>query len=143
MTDTDTAPSKPRIVVAADRSEHAEASLRRGAVEAECHGGELVVLRAWSYLNQPGPRFDPTFGEQQVRQEVGELVDRVLGDGRPADTTLSIVNDLPARAILDASKGAFMVIVGARGTGGFKGLLLGSVSRQVVDHAHCPVLVIR
>jgi nucleotide-binding universal stress UspA family protein len=53
------------------------------------------------------------------------------------------VNDLPARAVLEASEGAWMVVLGARGLGGFKGLLLGSVSQQVVHHAPCPVLIVR
>ena len=53
-----------------------------------------------------------------------------------------MVNDLPARAILGRADGAWLVVVGSRGLGGFKGLLLGSVSQQIVHHAPCPVLVV-
>ena len=55
---------------------------------------------------------------------------------------LQVVNDLPARALLEAGKGAWTLVLGSRGLGGFQGLLLGSVSQQVVHHAACPVLIV-
>jgi nucleotide-binding universal stress UspA family protein len=135
--------SGPRIVVALDRSEHSRQALRRGSIEAGDHDGRLEVLRAWTYLDQPGPGFDPNYGEAKVRDEVARTVDEVLGADRPANTTLLIVNDLPGRAILEAANGAFVVVLGARGVGGFAGLRIGSVSRHVVNHASCPVLIVR
>jgi nucleotide-binding universal stress UspA family protein len=47
-----------------------------------------------------------------------------------------------AKVLLEVSEGAAMVIVGSRGHGGFTGLLLGSVSANVAEHASCPVLII-
>jgi nucleotide-binding universal stress UspA family protein len=44
---------------------------------------------------------------------------------------------------MSAAEGAHLLVLGARGRGGFRGLLLGSVSDQMVHHAPCPVTVVR
>jgi nucleotide-binding universal stress UspA family protein len=54
-----------------------------------------------------------------------------------------VENESPASAILDAAEDADPVVVGSRGHGGFPGLHLGSVTTQVINHAPCPVLVVR
>jgi nucleotide-binding universal stress UspA family protein len=132
-----------RIVVAVDGSDPSRRALERAAIEARAHDTRLEVLRAWNYLDQRGPHFDPSYGDDTVRAELEQVVQEVLGDDRPEGTELLAVNDLPARAVLAASDDAWMVVLGARGLGGFKGLLLGSVSQQVVHHAPCPVLIVR
>jgi nucleotide-binding universal stress UspA family protein len=49
----------------------------------------------------------------------------------------------PSEVLIEASREATMLVVGSRGGGGFKGLLMGSVSTQCVHYSHCPVLVVR
>lgn len=58
-------------------------------------------------------------------------------------TTESIAGGRPAEALVEGSRRAELLVVGSRGLGGFRGLLLGSVSQQCVAHAHCPVVVVR
>jgi nucleotide-binding universal stress UspA family protein len=85
--------------------------------------------------------FDPDYGEATARADIEKVVTAVLGEDGPA-VSLRVENDLPTRALLSAAEGAWLLVVGSRGFGGFKGLLLGSVSQQVAHHAHCPVLIV-
>ena len=139
-------PSEParRVVVAVDGSPASRAALRRAAEEATAHDAALQVVLAWGLLEQPwGEEFDPRFDADRARRYLDDVVSTELGAGRPAATELHVVNSLPARAVLDAAEGAWVVVLGNRGLGGFRGLLLGSVSQQVVHHATCPVLIVR
>lgn len=137
------APARPRVVVAVDGSPASRLALRRAAEEAAAHGATLEVVLAWGLLDQPGGKdFNPQFDDHDARAVLDGIVTGELGDSRPDDVVLHVVNDLPARAVLAAAKGAWLVVLGNRGLGGFKGLLLGSVSQQVVHHAPCPVLIV-
>jgi nucleotide-binding universal stress UspA family protein len=139
----DPARDPARIVVGVDGSETSRLALRRAAVEATAHGARLQVVHAWNYLDQHGTQFDPHYGEAKATANAEQLVTDVLGSDRPADVVITVVNDHPTPALLGAAAGAFTLVVGARGLGGFKSLMLGSVSHHVVQHAPCPVLVVR
>jgi nucleotide-binding universal stress UspA family protein len=67
-----------------------------------------------------------------------------LGDegGGPVVKRLVVARD-PAKTLIEMSRESDLVVVGNRGHGGFKGLLIGSVSQQLLQHARCPVLVVR
>jgi nucleotide-binding universal stress UspA family protein len=86
--------------------------------------------------------FDPNYGEPTARADVEQILREEHDGAQLAVTSVRIEKDLPARAILAAAGGAWMVVVGSRGLGGFKGLLLGSVSQQVAHHAASPVLIV-
>lgn len=113
--------------------------------EAKLRGARLEIVLAWGLLDQPGvpeqARFNPAFGEDDARALIAAAVERV---GADPDVAVSLVPacDLPARALIAQARGADLVVVGARGLGGFRGLLLGSVSQQVVHHAPCPVVIV-
>ena len=68
-----------------------------------------------------------------------------LGDARSGVevTAVPVQGVTAAAALLDAAEGADLLVVGSRGLGGFTGLLLGSVSQQCVQHAGCPVVIVR
>ena len=127
------------VVVGVDGSEHARRALTWAAEEAKLRGARLRAVHVWSYLNQAGEAFDPTYGEDDAQRLLEETVAGVRDD---VETELVAVCDLPARGLLDAAQGADLLVVGARGMGGFGGLLLGSVSQQVVQHAPCPVVIV-
>lgn len=130
------------VVVGVDGSEGSQRALRWAAEEAGVRGAGLRVVYVWSYLNQTGKTFDPTYGEDDARRLLDEAV---AAAGIPAggiDVERKIVCDLPARGLLDSVADADLLVVGARGIGGFRGLLLGSVSQQVAQHAPCPVVIV-
>jgi len=133
------------IVIGTDGSPSAAAALRWAAREGRLRGLPVTALMAWGYLDQQG-EFDPHYGETAVRERLAAAVEATLGaDAADAagDVAQEVVCDLPARALLDASLGSDLVVVGARGLGGFRRLALGSVSDQVLHHATCPVAVVR
>ncbi len=130
-----------RIVVGVDESGGGRAALAWAVAEARRWEATLEVVLAWSYLVQPSSEFRPDFDAEAAE----ELLDRLLAEVDTAGVEIDrrIVNELPAPTLLAAADGADLVVVGARGLGGFTGLLLGSVSQQVVTHAACPVVVVR
>jgi len=136
--------STRRIVVGVDGSRASRCALRRAALEADAHDATLEVVTAWSLLDQvTGAPFDPLYGETSVRAQLEHLVRDEIGEDEARLIVLRPENDLPARALLAAAEGAWLVVVGSRGVGGFKGLLLGSVSTQLAHHSPCPVLIVR
>jgi nucleotide-binding universal stress UspA family protein len=82
------------------------------------------------------------FPAADVERSLAETVDEVLGVDRPADLRVKALSGPTVETLATASEGALMLIVGSRGYGGFSGLLLGSVSAKVTEHARCPVLVV-
>ena len=135
-----------RVVVGVDGSEHSSAALRWPAAEAQLRRATLQVVHAWhlpSLAYQAYVAPTPDEGRKVAVAALDDQLAVVLGD----PTDLSVVRDVregpAAQALIDAANGADLVVVGSRGHGGFAGLLLGSVSSQVVHHAPCPVVVVR
>ena len=137
------------ILVGHDGSKCAQEALGWAARLAARADMDLHVLRAWSLMTAPrpsswSPGYVPPLAEyeQAVRDE---LVRHVAAAGLdPAvRVTCHVVHTAPAQGMIAAAAGADLLVVGARGRGGFAGLLLGSVSDQVVHHAPCPVTVVR
>ncbi len=133
-----------RIVVGVDGSEGAQAALRWAAGEARLGPSRVRVITAWSYPLSPGYAGVPkdAFSEAATRT-LAEATKQVAGLLPDSQIETQVVEASPARALIEASKDADLLVVGSRGRGGFKGLLLGSVSLHCAHHAHCPVAIVR
>lgn len=134
-----------RFIVGVDGSAGSADALRWARREAELRGATVTALLAWNFLDQyhvdPETTFDPDYGDEDAQRALAAAVERALGS-RAGDVGTEVVCDLPATALLDASKDADLLVVGARGLGGFRGLVLGSVSQRCLEHAVCPVMVV-
>lgn len=141
---TESPTGRPRIVVGVDGSESSRAALRWAQRIGTVEHAQLDVVGAWEWPSLAGATIVPLDYSplQEIEKEVTAAVDEVFGPDRPADLRVRAVHGGAAHVLVEASRDALMVVVGSRGLGGFMGLLLGSVSRHVAEHARCPVLVV-
>lgn len=136
------------IVIGVDGSPTGDDALQWGVRHAERIGDDVVVIR----VVEPPAAF--VYGQMMVDTHVDpdalrtwaeEAMNEVLDLVR-AQTSVPIegrvIEGPPARSLCEAAEDAELLVIGSRGLGGFKGLLLGSVSHQVVTHARCPVVVV-
>ncbi len=142
----------PGIVVGVDGSDQSRRALGWAMREAAQHGVMLTVISVhhsparpatgiyWGVHTSHENSFDP----QLARTAVQEFVDGVASEigGTAPEVTVTIVTGDPAEELVRASHDADLLVVGARGSGGFARLLLGSVGSQVTHHASCPVVIV-
>ncbi|HEY4948292.1 MAG TPA: universal stress protein [Acidimicrobiales bacterium] len=132
--------SSHRIVVGVDGSENAERALEWAAAQADRTGAVLDIQTAY----EPGYTFiTKDEVKRTMERRVEEAAAHVAEVAPRVTTTGGTHEEAPAPALIEASDGADLLVVGSRGLGGFVGLLLGSVSVQCSHHAHCPVTIIR
>lgn len=130
-----------KIVVGIDGSEHSHRALAWAEQEAKLRGSTLYLVHSWQFpLPMAGLGGILPMDLEGASKEIIDEAKATLGDEVVVDT--EIANDSAGHALIRASEDAEMVVVGARGLGGFKGLLLGSVSQQVAHHARCPVVIV-
>lgn len=138
------------IVVGIDQSPRAHQALEWAMREAAIRQSDLIVLSIIPAMISPmtGGQLtvpDADNAVERARQAAQEAIDKAaeaIGQAQPASVTIRATTGYPAHALIDASRGADLVVVGARGTGGFAELLLGSVSNQVAHHSACPVVIV-
>jgi nucleotide-binding universal stress UspA family protein len=136
------------ILVGIDGSPHADRALSWALREAALRSARVTVLNAFKVRELAGPlnkdvSLEAERGEAQAAVE--QALERVAGEGHPSGVevdTAAVTGRGAADAILRHRDDVDLIVVGSRGLGGFPGLLLGSVSHQVVAHADVPVAVI-
>ncbi|RSS35061.1 universal stress protein [Streptomyces sp. WAC08241] len=126
------------VVLGVDGSPDSDEAVDAAFAEAARRRAELVVVHAW----QPDGTDSGTTPESAAQSLAQAVAGRT--DTHPDVTVRREVVEGRAREVLiEASRTARLLVVGARGRSGIAGLLLGSVSQAVMTHAHCPVVTVR
>lgn len=140
----DAAPTQP-VVVGVDDSPSAAVALSFAVEQATARGVPLRVIRAWRPIT--GIWEDSALVTRTVtadeRRPLDELVDGWRGKYPQLTMTVDAVVDHPANALALASTTAQLLVVGTRGRGALRGMLLGSVSQHLLHHSACTVAVVR
>lgn len=136
--------AKP-VVVGVDGGPDSLKALAWAADYASTVGAPVIAIAAVETPAVVGPYamagwVDPEVLEDRARTMLADSIRDTLGDEAQVEQT--VIRGHPAEAIVTASQDARLVVVGSRGWGGFRGLLMGSVSQHVVSHAHSPVVVL-
>jgi nucleotide-binding universal stress UspA family protein len=139
----------PGIIVGVDGSGHSQRALEWAMKEAAVRHVPLIVLTVHpaivGYFG--GVVTSPQDVEltEQTRAAVTAEAEKALAglDGpHPESVTVRAVHSFPVEELITASKEADLMVLGSRGVGGFTRMLLGSTAGQVVQHAHCPVVIV-
>ncbi|WP_433684632.1 universal stress protein [Nocardia sp. CA-119907] len=135
------------VVVGVDGSEFSETAVGMAFAEASDRDSALVAVHAWSDL-----RFDRFAGipssipDRAVAAEAEKLLAEQLAGWQEKYPDVRVIRKVylsgPRHQLIEWSKSAQLVVVGSRGRGGFRGLLLGSTSNTLIQRAHCPVMVV-
>jgi nucleotide-binding universal stress UspA family protein len=144
------------IVVGVDGSPASITALQWAAEEAGLRGAQVVAIHAWSYvplgaIGDPGMMPMPAgdiAGELEAertaaKREFDNALAEAFPEGLPDGFDKRLVDGDAAEALASEAENADLIVVGSRGRGSFKAALLGSVSSHVVQHAGCPVVVVR
>jgi nucleotide-binding universal stress UspA family protein len=140
----------PGIIVGVDGSGHSHRALEWAINEAAIRHAPLTVLTVEQAVTgfwdapalYPGDTDLTEHARKLARDETDAALGKLPTESRPPEVTVLAVTGIPAEEILGLAMSADMVVVGSRGAGGFKKLLMGSVSTTVAHHARCPIVII-
>lgn len=138
------------VVVGIDGSEVSEQATALAFAEADVRDAELIAVHTWMDMQVQASLAGLSAAQQQweevEKQQADLLEERLQGfiEKHPSvDVKKVITRDRPVRALVEAAEGAQLLVVGSHGRGGFKGMLLGSTSRALLQSAPCPMMVVR
>lgn len=144
------APVDGPVVVGVDGSDHSRRALPFAFTEAALRGTTLTAVHAWAIPDHPGLTSMRASGGadwshlvRQAEDVLEESLTAVRADFPGVEVTERVLDEQPVRALLEASRGAQLLVLGSRGRGSLAGLVLGSVSHSAVHGADCPVAVVR
>ncbi len=133
------------VVVGVDGSDHATEALRWAVGQAGTLGSALEVCSFW-HVPQVSSHV-AAYDYHQLADAAREALDKALSLAGELDATIEThgvtERKAPGPGLVKESAGARLLVLGSRGLGGFRGLLLGSVGRYCAEHARCPVLIVR
>ena len=135
-----------RIVAGIDGSDSAADALRWAVDQARLTGASVEAIYVWnpgmlvSLGMPPLMDWEPLRKAAQARPR--EIVRETLGSDPRVRVVAKTVFGNAAEVLVDRSVGADLLVVGSRGLGGLKGMLLGSVGHHCAAHAHCPVVIV-
>ncbi|MGW7364270.1 universal stress protein [Streptomyces sp. NPDC054841] len=138
--------SAPRVVVGVDGSPSSHEALRWAVRHAGLIGATVEAVEAYELPGAHGwsaPMVDAGFDAEVARESLAEEIRNVLGDSGGSQVRQVLLRGNPVEALVKASEGAELLVVGSRGRGGFARVLLGSVSQQCALYATCPVVIVR
>jgi nucleotide-binding universal stress UspA family protein len=142
-------PSDGPVVVGVDGSALSAQAVGAAFEEAAFRGAELVAVHVWSDLGTAAfedPRAAALAPASLEEEEHAVLSENLAGWSEKFPDVVvrrEIYLDNPRGRLLEWSSRAQLVVVGSRGRGGFRGMLLGSTSNTLIASAQCPVMVVR
>jgi nucleotide-binding universal stress UspA family protein len=135
-----------RIVVGVDSSKTSLKALRWGLEEAKLRGASLQLVHAFPRPELVGMTMVVTLpSDDELREASAQVLSEALeavGGAGDVPVTTHVGAGGPASVLVETAHDADLLVIGSRGLGGFRGMLLGSVTQQVIAHAPCPVVVI-
>ncbi|APT87822.1 MULTISPECIES: universal stress protein [Corynebacterium] len=138
------------VVVGVDGSEVSHKATDYAFREAQARGAELIAVHTWMDMQVQASLAGLAAAQAEwaeIEREQGELLTSRLSEFQEKYPEVKvkkiIARDRPVRALADAAEGAQLLVVGSHGRGGFKGMLLGSTSRALLQAAPCPMMVVR
>ena len=136
-----------RVLVGVDGSDYSLLALQEAFDHAEVRGAELIVLHAWQAQRSDDPTLSAGSDWPAYERAQEELVNRAITEQRRAHPEVKVIQQVlegdPVKLLRQRAEEADLVVVGSRGTGGFPGLLLGSVAAGILSRTACPILVTR
>jgi nucleotide-binding universal stress UspA family protein len=134
---------QPVVVVGTDGSPGSVGAVRWALRQAQATGAEVRVVLTWEVATSLGNMSG--MGDADWAEIARAAVEEALA-AEPevsASVTTKVIIGHPSNVLVEESKDADLLVVGSRGHGRVRGMLLGSVSNHCTHHAHCPVVVVR